>query len=599
MEVEDLGHRIEALAQQAVALVNADQNVQALDTFHQALDLLETVPSRSARKQVEGALRWRLASALLPLGRDDEAESELRRALDVLSHVWDADHERIRVLIALAGLLTQQTRLDEAEEVLRECHETILVPEDDILYMTHLDGIALWLNATGRHAEAVTFLRRTTAHYRRIEGAEMDLCFALEVLALAESAIGDIDDAVSHAREAVQVRERAGHSSSSVSSARANLANVLMAAGRMQESGEEVEKAEALQADIPEQGTDRARLLLVRSNGEVMAGHFVQALHSIEAALEAARGAIRREPMLEAQCLIGLGSGRLVQDDPQGAVAAFTEAKNIYMNFNAPSTGAVVCLTGMAKARAMAGLFPLAMAALDEARGLMDPDARRRERVSVDSTQAQILLTWALDVGDREQTASLCRLALAVAVPAIIRADEQRFQFESEGERSAWIGDLERGALIDTAFRAAREIGDAAVISDLIATLRTVGTLDPAAVGAEGGGADGDAGRASEALSMIVRTSAIGVPDTGGVVRNPEETGTRGPEEAGTREPEETETRDPGLTAAPMLGSQSATGTVGVPRRPGPRLVLPFRRVGLDGYRESSGYRATARVMYR
>lgn len=98
---------------------------------------------------------------------------------------------------------------------------------------------------------------------------------------------------------------------------------------------------------------------------------------------------------------------------------------------------------------------------------------------------------------------------------------------------------------------------------------------------------------------MIVRTSAIGVPDTGGVVRNPEETGTRGPEEAGTREPEETETRDPGLTAAPMLGSQSATGTVGVPRRPGPRLVLPFRRVGLDGYRESSGSRAAARVMYR
>ena len=126
MDVEDLGQRIEALAQQAVALVNADQNVQALDTFHQALDLLETVPSRSARKQVEGALRWRLASALLPLGRDDEAESELRLALDVLSHVWDADHERIRVLIALAGLLTQQTRLDEAEEILRECHETIL-----------------------------------------------------------------------------------------------------------------------------------------------------------------------------------------------------------------------------------------------------------------------------------------------------------------------------------------------------------------------------------------------------------------------------------------------------------------------------------------
>ena len=292
MDGEDLNHRIEALAERATALARAGRTVQAVDLLRRALELTRTVPSRSAHKQVEGALRWRLASALLPLGRDDEAESELRLALDVLSHVWDADHERIRVLIALAGLLTQQTRLDEAEEVLRECRETISVPEDHVLHLAYLDAFAQWLNASGRHAEAVACLRRTTAHYRRIEGAEMDLCFALEVLALAESAIGDIDDAVSHAREAVQVRERAGHSSSSVSSARANLANVLMAAGRAQESGEEVEKAEALQADIPEQGTDRARLLLVRSNGEVMAGHFVQALRSIEEALEAAQGRI-------------------------------------------------------------------------------------------------------------------------------------------------------------------------------------------------------------------------------------------------------------------------------------------------------------------
>ena len=239
------------------------------------------------------------------------------------------------------------------------------------------------------------------------------------------------------------------------------------------------------------------------------------------------------------------------------------------------------------------------MAALDEARGFLGPDARGRERVHFDSARAQTFLRWALDVGDPEQTASLCRLALAVAVPAIIRADEQRFQFESEGERSAWIGDLERGSLIDTAFLAAREIGDAAVISDLIATLRTVGTLDPAAGGAEGGGTGGDAGRASEVFSMIAQASAIGAPGADGVVQDPEESGTRGPEGSGTRGPEGSGARDPGLTAAPMLGSQSATGTVGVPRRPGPRLVLPFRRVGLDGYRDLSGPRVAARVMYR
>ena len=593
MDVEDLGQRIEALAQQAVALVNADQNVQALDTFHQALDLLETVPSRSARKQVEGALRWRLASALQALGRDDEAESELRLGLAALSrapYVQDIEHERVCTLITLAELLVQQVRLDEAEEVLRECRETIPVPEDHILHLAYLDAFAQWLNASGRHAEAVACLRRTVAHYRRIEGAEAGLCSSLERLVLAESAIGDIDAAVNHAREVVQIRERTGAPAVYVGSARTTLANVLMAAGRMREFSEEVERAGEFLAGDPEQGI-RARFFLVRSYREAMAGRFAQALRFSEKALEAARGAIRRKPMLEAECLMGVGGGRSVQGDFGGAVAAFAEAKTILVDSGAPPMSVVICLVGAARAYSRAGLFPLAMAALDEARGFLGPDARGRERVHFDSARAQTFLRWALDVGDPEQTASLCRLALAVAVPAIILADEQRFQFKSESERSAWIGDLERGALIDTAFRAAREIGDAAVISDLIATLRTVGTLDPAAVGAASGGADGDAGRASEVFSMIAQASAIGAPGADGVVQDPEE--------SGTREPEEPETRDPGLTAAPMLGSQSATGTVGVPRRPGPRLVLPFRRVGLDGYRESSGPGAAARVMYR
>lgn len=593
MDGEDLNHRIEALAERATALARAGRTVQAVDLLRRALELTRTVPSRSARQQAEGALRWRLASALQALGHDDEAESELHRGLAALSHVphvRDAEHDRIRTLIVLVELLTQQTRLDEAEDVLRECRETIPVPEDHILHLAYLDAFAQWLNASGRHAEAVACLRRTTAHYRRISGADANLSSSLEQLALAESAIGDIDDAVSHAREVVEIREKTGFPAVYVGSARTTLANVLMAAGRMREFSEEVEKAGEFLAGDPEQGI-QAKFLLVRSYSEAMAGRFAQALRFSEKALEAARGAIRRKPMLEAECLIDIGGGRSVQGDLGGAIAAFTQAKTILMDSGAPPMSVVVCLVGAARAYSRAGLFPLAMATLDEARGFLGPDVRRRERVHFDSAQAQTFLRWALDVGDREQTASLCRLALAVAVPAIIRADEQRFQFESEGERSAWIGDLERGALIDTAFRAAREIGDAAVISDLIATLRTVGTLDPAAVGAASGGTDGDAGRASEALSMIAQASAIGAPGADGVVQDPEE--------SGTREPEEPETRDPGLTAAPMLGSQSATGTVGVPRRPGPRLVLPFRRVGLDGYRESSGPRAAARVMYR
>lgn len=593
MDGEDLGHRIQTLAQRAVALVNAGQNAQAVDLLRRVLELTRTVPSHSARDQVEGALRWRLASALQALGRDDEAESELRLGLAALSrapYVQDIEHERVCTLITLAELLVQQVRLDEAEEVLRECRETIPVPEDHVLYLAYLDAFAQWLNASGRHAEAVAHLRRTVAHYRRIEGAEVNLCSSLERLVLAESAIGDIDAAVNHAREVVQIRERTGAPAVYVGSARTTLANVLMAAGRMREFSEEVERAGEFLAGDPEQGI-RAKFFLVRSYREAMACRFAQALRLSEEALEAARGAIRRKPMLEAECLIDIGGGRSVQGDFGGAVAAFAEAKTILVDSGAPPMSVVICLVGAARAYSRAGLFPLAMAALDEAHGFLGPDARGRERVHFDSARAQTFLRWALDVGDPEQTASLCRLALAVAVPAIIRADEQRFQFESEGERSAWIGDLERGSLIDTAFLAAREIGDAAVISDLIATLRTVGTLDPVALGAGGGGADGEAGRASEALSLIARASAIGVSGAGAVVREPEGPGARGPAEP--------ETRDPGLTAAPALGSQSAAGTVGVLRRPGPRLVLPFRRVGLDGYRDLSGPGAAARVMYR
>ena len=61
MDGEDLGHRIQTLAQRAVALVNAGQNAQAVDLLRRVLELTRTVPSHSARDQIESALRWRLA----------------------------------------------------------------------------------------------------------------------------------------------------------------------------------------------------------------------------------------------------------------------------------------------------------------------------------------------------------------------------------------------------------------------------------------------------------------------------------------------------------------------------------------------------------
>ena len=116
---------------------------------------------------------------------------------------------------------------------------------DHVLHLAYLDAFAQWLNTSGRHAEAAAHLRRTVAHYRRIEGAEAGLCSSLERLVLAESAIGDIDAAVNHAREVVQIRERTGVPAVYVGSARVTLANVLMAAGRMQEFSEEVERFES------------------------------------------------------------------------------------------------------------------------------------------------------------------------------------------------------------------------------------------------------------------------------------------------------------------------------------------------------------------
>ena len=58
MDGEDLNHRIEALAERATALARAGRTVQAVDLLRRALELTRTVPSRSARQQAEGALRW-------------------------------------------------------------------------------------------------------------------------------------------------------------------------------------------------------------------------------------------------------------------------------------------------------------------------------------------------------------------------------------------------------------------------------------------------------------------------------------------------------------------------------------------------------------
>ena len=230
----------------------------------------------------------------------------------------------------------------------------------------------------------------------------------------------------------------------------------------------------------------------------------------------------------QASCLRLIGAGRSATGDLNGAVEAYQQAQDLYRQVGQPE-------------RATEINVPLAR-------------VLKRKAATLDSIFERL---------------ALLEESLNLTIEAALSLDRARFRLDRLDDRQRWFQAYARSTM-DLALEVAAELGRPHLISDLIATWRTVGTLDVPRTGP------------SRTAGGESRASDQPVTATGHFT--------------GANSAKEMSEEDEGssFVAGPAVGSQTAI-IAHLPRRPGPGLLMPHHRTALAGYDQAPASTAAYR----
>ena len=230
----------------------------------------------------------------------------------------------------------------------------------------------------------------------------------------------------------------------------------------------------------------------------------------------------------QASCLRSIGNGRSATGDLNGAVEAYQQAQDLYRQVGQPE-------------RATEINVPLAR-------------ALKRKAATLDSIFERL---------------ALLEESLNLTIEAALSLDRARFRLDRLDDRQRWFQAHARSTM-DLALDVAAELGRPHLISDLIATWRTVGTLD------------------------VPRTGPSRT--TGGESRTSDQPVTATEHFTGANSAKEMSEGDEGssFVAGPAVGSQTAI-IAHLPRQPGPGLLMPHHRTALAGYDQTPARTAAYR----
>lgn len=324
---------------------------------------------------------------------------------------------------------------------------------------------------------------------------------------------------------------------------------------------------------IPDGQRDEADCLFGGGGSRIRLKDFVGALKRLEGAallLESIPEAGSPDvEIARARCLCNIGICLVMMRERTRLPIQFEQALEIYGRPDvAERTGrdGADCASIVAAGRLMVGDAEGAVADLQRAQRLYLALNMLDEAMEVRALLALTLLFRASSCSISDERAHLLEEALNLAVGAALHVDRSRFRIDHSGDRRQWL--LARAqSIMDLALAIAAEFDAPGLISDLIAVWRTVGTLDMSKMCSRRGG---DSVEYSASIAKSFAKTILLMPATE-------------PAAAGTNVDLES-----AFIAGPTVGSQAAIATH-LPRRPGPRLLMPHLRVALVDYTSASG----------
>ena len=255
---------------------------------------------------------------------------------------------------------------------------------------------------------------------------------------------------------------------------------------------------------------------------------------------------------IQAVCLANTGITLYEVGRYEEALTAYQQAADFYRTLPDTQRQQADCLVNTGNALGDMGRYEEALTAFQQALTLYRtlPDTQRQQANCLNNTGNTLN-----KVGRYEEARTPFRRALTPAIISALKSNAARFQFPTEHDRLTWITERAEPSL-NLALHLASINDQPALISDLIATFRTGGSIDTTRLTTQG------------------RTTTLGLitPD---LTTHPEPN------------PHPTTPTPTGLalTASPPLGTDAVL-SANIPRRPGPVLHMPYHRTALADYRQ-------------
>ena len=218
-----------------------DRTVSLIKELDRALAL-------AVAERTIGTILHEQAGFLVDLGQFAEAESRLRRALEIKERVWGTESASYaETLQMLATSLVKQGKYQEAEKLMRRVLATKR-EELGIGHQGYADALRILgdiLESQGKIAEAESLLRQAVSRYESILGpGHPFLGQALHSLALLLDSQNKFLEGEGVARKALSIFENAfGSGHPYALSCRVALGNILESLGRYQEAETELRRA--------------------------------------------------------------------------------------------------------------------------------------------------------------------------------------------------------------------------------------------------------------------------------------------------------------------------------------------------------------------
>ena len=299
--------------------------------------------------------------------------------------------------------------------------------------------------------------------------------------------------------------------------------------------------------------TERQQASCLNNTGNILGGmgQYEEALSSYRDALALFR-TLPGTQRQQADCLLDTGITLYEVGRYEEALTAYQQALAAYRTLPGTERQQANCLANTGLALSKIGRYEEALSSYRDALAAYRtlPGTERQQALCLGITG-----TTLDEVGRYEEARTPFRRALTPAIISALKSNAARFQFPTEHDRLTWITERAEPSLALALYLAS--INDQpALISDLIATFRTGGSID------------------------ITRLTAQGRTTTPGLIT---------PDLATHPEPDPHPVAPTptglALTASPPLGTD-ATPSANLPRRPGPVLHMPHHRTALADYRQ-------------